>query len=67
MNREAARSDNPDIDRLSKNQLRQMLAFLSAYYPASCPSRGNLRQVFNFASCYSWSLRSRSRLAGPAN
>ena len=59
MYREAARSDNPEIDRLSKSQLRQRLAFLSAYYPVSCPSRGNLRQVFNFASCYRWSLRSR--------
>ena len=52
MYREVARSEPPDIDRLSKSQLRQRLAFLSAYYPASCPSRGNLRQVFSFASWY---------------
>lgn len=38
----------PDDAARRKAQLRRCLAFVSSFYPAACPSRGSLRQVFNF-------------------
>ena len=34
---------------LSKTLMRQRLAYISSYYSAARPSRGNLREVYNFA------------------
>jgi Rit1 DUSP-like domain len=33
---------------VSKNDVRRKLAYVSSSYPAACPSRGMLKQVFNF-------------------
>lgn len=38
--------------KASKQLIRQALAFISQWYPAACPSRGNLKQVFNFVRLY---------------
>ena len=37
---------------MSKQEVRQRLAFVSAHYPAARPSRGNIKEVFNFARVY---------------
>lgn len=34
---------------LSKNTVRQRLAYLCSYYPPARPSRGNLKEVYSFA------------------
>ena len=43
---------------LSKAVMRQQLAFISHHYPIARPSRGNLKEVFNFARVYLSSLES---------
>ena len=40
------------VPEVSKTAVRQQLAFVSACYPSACPSRGMLRQTFNFAKEY---------------
>ncbi len=35
-------------DDVSKDDIRRALAFVSACYPHARPSRGSLRQVYNF-------------------
>ena len=40
--------DNSEVG-ISKGLMRQRLAYISSYYPAARPSRGNLKEVYKFA------------------
>jgi hypothetical protein len=41
-----------DWDLLSKVEARQRLAVISSHYSAARPSRGNIKEVFNFVRVY---------------
>lgn len=38
---------------ISKELMRQRLAYISTHYPAARPSRGNLKEVYKFARLHS--------------
>ena len=43
-------------DRISKAIVRQKLAFIGSHYPVARPSRGNLKEVYNFIRTYTSEL-----------
>ena len=42
------RGDIPCLGQITKNDVRQRLAYVTTYYPKACPARGMLKQVYAF-------------------
>ena len=47
--RQHPNSDEKSDGEISKALMRQRLAYISSHYPEARPSRGNLKEVYNFA------------------